>query len=328
MIYLTNMFDKYSLLQRLRELPFPATEYWVVAGGAMVLHGFRTQTRDIDLGCSTPLANQLERQGHEVSRCEDGSRKILYSENIELFENWIEGTVEMIDGVPVVSVDGLIQMKAKLGREKDLADIALIEKVRQTGEFYPVGERGPMNRTIKPMEHKYLLPSLALVEDVFTKWANPEEGRTVRGLVEEIRAKQYYLPELELVMVDGADEVIGYAMFSRFHIEGRYEDELLLLTPVAVKTELQRQHISKELLEYGLEQAAKLGFAAVLVEGNPRNYAPRGFQPSYKFGIKAGPAVHLPSPDCLMVKELKPGALDRMSGFVDYSFYEVLRAGG
>jgi hypothetical protein len=29
-------------------------------------------------------------------------------------------------------------------------------------------------------------------------------------------------------------------MFSRFHLEGEYEDQLLILTPVAVKTSLQR----------------------------------------------------------------------------------------
>lgn len=127
------MFDQAALLQRLRELPFPEKEYWVVAGGAMVLHGFRRQTRDIDLGCSTRLADQLERQGYTVSRCEDGTRKIIFSEHIEIFENWIEGAVEMLGGVPVVCVDGLIRMKRKLGREKDLADIALIEKMRGAG---------------------------------------------------------------------------------------------------------------------------------------------------------------------------------------------------
>lgn len=57
------MFDKYSLVQRLQELPFSKEEYWVVAGGAMVLHGFRLQTQDIDLGCSTSLADRLEQQG-------------------------------------------------------------------------------------------------------------------------------------------------------------------------------------------------------------------------------------------------------------------------
>lgn len=181
-----------------------------------------------------------------------------------------------------------------------------------------------MNRMIKPMEGKYLLPSLELVEDVFTKWDSPEEGKAVRRLVEEIRAKKYYVPELELIMVDEKDQMIGYAMFSRFHLEGKYEKELLILTPVAVKTEWQRQHVSKDLLEYGFEKAKDMGYKAVLVEGNPRNYNPRGFQASYRYGIKAGPHIKLPHPDCLMVKELEPGALDTVSGLVDYSYYEAL----
>lgn len=182
-----------------------------------------------------------------------------------------------------------------------------------------------MKRIIKSMETQYLLPSLELVEDVFTKWDSPEEGKVVRQLVEEIRAKKYYIPELEIIMVDEKEEVIGYAMFSRFHIEGRYENELLILTPVAVKTELQRQHISKDILEYGFAIAKSMGFKAILVEGDPHNYNNRGFQSSYKFGIEAGPNIKLPHPDCLMVKELETGALDKISGFVDYSFYETLR---
>ncbi len=177
------------------------------------------------------------------------------------------------------------------------------------------------------MEDKYRLPSLDLVEEVFTEYQDEKEGKTVRRLVEEIRAKKYYLPKLELIMTDENDIVIGYAMFSRFPIEGRYENELLLLSPVAVKTALQRQHISKELLEYGFIRARGLGFRAVLVEGNPRNYNPRGFRPSYEFGIEAGPKIRLPHPDCLMVKELEDGALDHINGLVDYSFYEALHEG-
>ncbi len=137
-------------------------------------------------------------------------------------------------------------------------------------------------------------------------------------------AKKYYHPELEFIMTDEHNAVIGYAMFSRFHIEGKYEDELLILTPVAVKTELQRQHISKELLEYGFTKAQALGFKAVLVEGNPKNYNPRGFQTSCLFGITAGPNIKLPRPECLMIKELEEGALEHISGIVDYSFYETL----
>ncbi len=46
------------------------------------------------------------------------------------------------------------------------------------------------------------------------------------------------------------DEVIGYAMFSRFHLEGKYGDKLLMRTPLAVKTELQRTHISVDYSLY------------------------------------------------------------------------------
>lgn len=182
-----------------------------------------------------------------------------------------------------------------------------------------------MQRTIKSMEDCYLVPTLELVEDVFTKHENAEEGKTVRRLVEEIRSKKYYLPALKLIMVNEDDEIIGYAMFSRFHIEGKYEDELLLLSPVAVRTELQRQHISKELIEYGFEKAKNIGFSAVLVEGNPLNYRSRGFVTSADHGIVAGEKIGLPAVECLMVKELVPGALESIKGVVDYSFYEVLR---
>ena len=70
-----------------------------------------------------------------------------------------------------------------------------------------------MERIIKSMEDKYLLSSLDLVEDVFTRCDSADEGKVVRQLVEEIRSKKYYIPELELIMINEKDEVIGYAMF-------------------------------------------------------------------------------------------------------------------
>ena len=180
-------------------------------------------------------------------------------------------------------------------------------------------------RIIKSMEEKYLLPSLELVEAVFTAHENEQEGKMVRTLVEEIRSKRFHVPELELIMVDEADAVIGYVNFARFHLGGKFEDELLLLSPVAVKTELQRQHISKELIEYGFEKAKDMGYKAVIVEGNPMNYRSRGFVTSATFGITAHESVGLPAPECLMVKELVSGGLTGIQGEVCYSDYECLR---
>ena len=128
-----HSFDRDALLQRIQELPFPKEEYWLLSGGAMVLYGFRPRTHDVDLGCTSRLADHLEQQGYAVSYRPDGTRKIVYADDVELFENWLDGTVERVSGVPVVSVEGLIQMKQKLGREKDMRDIALIQKARENG---------------------------------------------------------------------------------------------------------------------------------------------------------------------------------------------------
>lgn len=182
-----------------------------------------------------------------------------------------------------------------------------------------------MKRIIQSMEDKYLCSSLDMVRRTFTDYENAEEADLVVSLIKEIRSMSTYIPELELIMVNDEDEVIGYAMFSGFHLSGKYQDELLILSPVAVKTELQRQHISKELIEYGFEKAAEMGFSAVLVEGNPQNYRNRGFQTSANFGIIAAESIGLPAPECLMVKELKKGALEQISGVVEYTDYKALK---
>ena len=181
-----------------------------------------------------------------------------------------------------------------------------------------------MERIITAVNERFTSAVLDFVEQVFTEAEGLEEGQKVRALVEEIRRKKYYLPELELITINEKDEIIGYAMFSRFDLEDRYDRELLLLSPVAVKTALQRQHISKELLEYGMRKARRLGYQAVMVEGDPRNYRARGFETAANHGILPGKTVHLPHIDCLMVKELVPGALEYIQGTVEYSLYETL----
>lgn len=187
-----------------------------------------------------------------------------------------------------------------------------------------MNNKNEINRTIKSVTGEYIEKSSELVEAVFTTYKDEREGKAVRALVKEIRSKKYYVPELDLMAINDDGEIIGYALFSRFHIEGRYENELLILTPVAVRTDMQRQHISKDIIEYGFRKAKEMGYTAVLVEGNPANYNSRGFVTSSDYGIVPGKNMHLPKIECLMIHELVPGTLEKMHGVIDYSFYKSL----
>lgn len=117
-----------ELIRRVKALNFPHEDYWVITGGAMVLYDLREDTHDIDLGCTARLADELEKRGAAVSRRADGSRKLVLDGDVEIMEGWLYDRVETVEDIPVISMQGLIEMKRSLGREKDLRDIRLIEQ--------------------------------------------------------------------------------------------------------------------------------------------------------------------------------------------------------
>ena len=110
--------NRVELLKVLESLNLDSKEYWLITGGAMVFYGFRKETRDLDLGCTSKLADDLEAKGYPTEIMPDGTRKICPVPDIEIFENWIYDQVEIIDGIPVISVSGLITLKKNIGREK------------------------------------------------------------------------------------------------------------------------------------------------------------------------------------------------------------------
>ncbi len=119
--------ERADMLARLRALPYDPSEYWVITGGAMVLYGLRERTHDIDLGCKSRMADGLEAEGYLYQITEDGNRWFKLGDDLEVFENWLYDRVVPVDGVPVISLPGLLAMKQALGREKDLRDIRLIQ---------------------------------------------------------------------------------------------------------------------------------------------------------------------------------------------------------
>ena len=120
--------DRAEFINRLKIAGFDDTEYVVTAGGAMLLHGIRHTTRDIDLSCSAKLADELESRGFKTSTLENGRRRIELAEDFEIYEESSLPEFVVIDDIPTMTIDAIIAMKKRLGREKDFRDLELIEK--------------------------------------------------------------------------------------------------------------------------------------------------------------------------------------------------------
>ena len=128
--------NKVEITEVLNKFPYAREDYWIIAGSAMVIYGIKDKTSDIDLGCNKRLADALEREGFLYGYTESGNRHFKYGEHIEIFENWLNDSVVIVEGFSVVTIRGLIEMKRELGREKDINDIRLMnEYLKQTNEI-------------------------------------------------------------------------------------------------------------------------------------------------------------------------------------------------
>lgn len=121
------MLRKEDIINKLNTRLFWGKDYWVITGAAMVLYGIKEETKDIDLGAGAQFIDELISLGYSYSFNKDGTRKVSFEE-FEIFEDWIYDTKTLVEGIPVITLKGLIKMKRYLGREKDIIEIKKIEK--------------------------------------------------------------------------------------------------------------------------------------------------------------------------------------------------------
>ena len=122
-----------------------------------------------------------------------------------------------------------------------------------------------------------------------------------------------FMPELDLVMeVDG--KIIGHVMYAHSAIKADNGSMIPIMTfgPISIAPEYKRQGYGKILLDYSMEQAEKKGAGALAIVGNIDFYGKSGFVPAKTRGIRYEDD---PEADYFLIKELKPGFLDGISGF-------------
>jgi putative acetyltransferase len=116
---------------------------------------------------------------------------------------------------------------------------------------------------------------------------------------------------LSLVASDGG-QVIGHIMFSPTTVESEGGDfEALMLAPLAILPEYQRQGVGSKLVTTGLEECRRLEWDLMLVVGHAEYYPRFGFTKARSRGI--GCEFEVPD-EAWMVIELSDGALAGRTG--------------
>lgn len=121
------MLLREDIIQTIKSMNLPSQEYWITSGAALVIHGVKETTRDIDLGCTSILIDKFIKEGCKYRLVEDNSRIVEVTDKIELLENWCVDEILIIESLPVASLESIKKQKSQLGREKDLSDIKLID---------------------------------------------------------------------------------------------------------------------------------------------------------------------------------------------------------
>jgi predicted N-acetyltransferase YhbS len=133
-------------------------------------------------------------------------------------------------------------------------------------------------------------------------------------LVGKLRKAPTFIPELSLVAeLDG--QLVGHILFTPLVIKnGQQQFQSLVLGPVSVLPQFQKQGIGKQLILAGHQKAKELGFQSVILIGHPEYYPRFGYKTASGWGLKV--AMELPSDDVFMAVELTEGGLTGVSGMV------------
>jgi putative acetyltransferase len=133
------------------------------------------------------------------------------------------------------------------------------------------------------------------------------------ALVEKLRSS---MDTISLVAVH-EDKVVGHIFFSPLTIENDKKSfKALILAPIAVLPEYQKQGIGSKLVENGIIECRNQGHSIIVLVGHPEYYPRFGFISAEQNGIEH--PFEVPE-DVFMVYELVPGVLNNVNGVLKYS---------
>lgn len=138
-----------------------------------------------------------------------------------------------------------------------------------------------------------------LVREAF--WNVYKPGCSEHFVLHTLRDNPDFVSDLDFVMKLN-DEVIGQIVFVKNY-------GALTMGPLCIHPDYQGKGYGRKLLDYGLNKARKLGFSAVLIEGDINFYGKSGFEYASKHNIKYAGLPEGSDDSFFLCNELIPGSL-------------------
>lgn len=103
-----------------------------------------------------------------------------------------------------------------------------------------------------------------------------------QDLVAALRKSDAFIPQLSLVAeING--KIVGHILFTEAKVGS---DTVLVLAPLSVLPEFQKQGVGTALIRKGHETGKELGYEYSLVLGSEKYYPRFGYLPAIQFGIE------------------------------------------
>lgn len=119
---------KQELFKLAESLELPKEEFCIMSGGALVAHGLREQTNDLDIDITKKGFDMLKEK-YSLELVREDIKQYKVTDKIECFlVDKLESDIIYIDNYPCESLISIYNFKKKMNREKDQKDILAIEK--------------------------------------------------------------------------------------------------------------------------------------------------------------------------------------------------------
>lgn len=139
-----------------------------------------------------------------------------------------------------------------------------------------------------------------------------KEAELVRELLHDPSAK----PLLSLLALKKG-RAVGHILFTSAHLsDSKDAASIVILAPLAIVPDFQKQGIGGKLIEHGLALLSKSGVDLVFVLGHPEYYPRYGFSPAGQIGFEAAYPIPDEHAGAWMVQALRSGVMGTVSGKV------------